>query len=205
MHALPPRLLLLDFDGLLAGYSHPVRIAHLARSCDADPQQVAQAVFASGLETAYDSGLIDTGDYLDRIGQALHCRLDAETWIAARVASCRAQPPVVELVRRMAQRMPVGILSNNGALMAEAMPRIVPELFPLLHGRVLCSGMLGARKPTAEAFARALAHFDTAPGRTLFVDDLFANVRGARAAGLQAETAKDARSLRKVLKRYRLA
>jgi len=41
-----------------------------------------------------------------------------------------------------------------------------------------------------------------APARTLFVDDLFANVRGARAAGLHAETVRDGRGLGKVLKRY---
>jgi len=42
-------------------------------------------------------------------------------------------------------------------------------------------------------------------GRTLFVDDLFTNVRGARQAGLRAETATDSRSIGKVLKRYALA
>ena len=36
---------------------------------------------------------------------------------------------------------------------------IVAPLFPLLEGRVLCSGALGVRKPDAAAFTRALDHF----------------------------------------------
>ena len=82
---------------------------------------------------------------------------------------------------------------------------IVAPLFPLLEGRVLCSGALGVRKPEAAAFARALDHFGVAAAQVLFVDDVFANVQGARAAGLQADTVTDARTLRRVLRRYGLA
>jgi len=39
---------------------------------------------------------------------------------------------------------------------------------------------------------------------TLFVDDLFVNVQGARAAGLHADTVVDARSMRTVIRRYGL-
>lgn len=38
-----------------------------------------------------------------------------------------------------------------------------------------------------------------------FIDDTFANVQGARRAGLHADTARDARALRRVLVRYGLA
>ena len=60
------------------------------------------------------------------------------------------------------------------------------------------------RKPDAAIFHKALAHFDVPATQVLFVDDVFANVQGARAVGLHAETVKDARSLAGVLKRYGL-
>lgn len=81
----------------------------------------------------------------------------------------------------------------------------MPTLFPALEGRVLCSGVLGVRKPQRAIFDHALTHFGTNAHETLFVDDLFVNVRGARAAGLHADTVVDARSMRKVLRRYALA
>ena len=200
----PPRLLLLDFDGLLVHYSHAVRIATLAHHCEVEPEAVAQAIFGSGLEAAYDSGRIDTATYLREIGRALGRPLDEAGWITARVASCRPQPQVVELVRQLDPGLTIGILSNNGGLMPQVMQQVVPALFPRLEGKLLCSAMLGVRKPAPEIFAAALVHFGVEARYALFVDDLFVNVRGARAAGLHAETARDARTLRKVLKRYRL-
>ncbi len=59
--------------------------------------------------------------------------------------------------------------------------------FPFLRwfdGAVV-SGFEGVAKPDAEIFERLLERFDLVPARTLFVDDSAANVRAARALGLQ--------------------
>ncbi|MNU10027.1 hypothetical protein D3C72_2569480 [compost metagenome] len=54
-------------------------------------------------------------------------------------------------------------------------------------------------------FQQAMDRLGARAERTLFIDDLFVNVRGARQARLHAETATDSRSFGKVLKRYGLA
>ncbi len=205
MIAAPPRLLLLDFDGVLAAYRRPLRLAHLAAATGCGSAQAERVLFGSGLETAYDGGELDTPTYLRQLGAGLGAPVDEATWIAARVAACQADPRVLAQVLAVAARTPIGVLTNNGPLMAQAIAQIVPSLFPLLQGRVLCSGALGGRKPQAQVYLQALAHFGSAPQHTLFVDDLFVNVRGARAAGLHADTVTDAASLRRVLRRYRLA
>lgn len=199
-----PRLLLLDFDGVLAAYSRAARIAHLAARCGGDPARVRQVLFASGLETAYDGGEIGTADYLQRLGAGLGAQVSEADWIAARVAGSRGDPGVIERVLALAGSLEIGVLTNNGALMAQAIAQIVPALFPLLQGRVLCSGALGGRKPQAEVYRRALDHFGIAPRHALFIDDLFVNVRGARAIGMPAETASGARALRRALARHGL-
>lgn len=204
MPSAPPSLLLLDFDGVLASYSRPRRLAALASAAACPPQRVQQVLFEQGLERAYDAGALDTQAYLTRLSDGLGHPIDRATWIAARVAACRADPAVVAHVLAVSTTAAVAVLTNNGALMTEAIARIVPSLFPLLQGRVLCSGALGGRKPQPEVYQRALAQLDADPARTLFVDDLFVNVRGARVAGLHADTVRDARALRRVLKRYGL-
>ncbi|APP77701.1 hydrolase [Xanthomonas vesicatoria ATCC 35937] len=204
-HAIyPPSLLLLDFDGVLASYSRPRRLAALATAAACTPQRVQQVLFEQGLERAYDAGAIDTQAYLTQLSNGLGQPIDRATWIAARVAACRADPAAVAQVLAVSTTTAVAVLTNNGPLMAEAIVQIVPSLFPLLQGRILCSGALGGRKPQLEVYQRALAQLDAEPARTLFVDDLFVNVRGARAAGLHADTVRDARALRRVLKRYGL-
>ncbi|QHG89170.1 HAD-IA family hydrolase [Xanthomonas sp. NCPPB 1638] len=197
-------LLLLDFDGVLASYSRPRRVAALASAAGCAQQRVQQVLFEQGLERAYDAGTLDTPTYLSQLGDGLGHRIDRATWIDARVAACRVDAAVVAQVLSVSATTPVAVLTNNGPLMADAIAKIVPSLFPLLQGRVLCSGALGGRKPDVQVYHRALAALDATAADTLFLDDLFVNVRGARAAGLHADTVRDARAVRRVLKRYGL-
>lgn len=203
----PPRIrrILFDFDGVLAHYKHERRIGHLARASGAEHEHVRATLFASGLESEYDNGRISTGDYLRRLGEGLGASIDEDTWIASRKAGSRSDPGVLRHIEALDPSLELGVLTNNGLLMAQAIPRIVAPVFPRLQGRVLCSGGLQLRKPDARIFARALELLQWDAGETLFVDDVFANVQGARGAGLHAETVKDGRSLGKVLKRYALA
>ena len=96
----------------------------------------------------------------------------------------------------------MGVLTNNGAMMTQAIPRIVARLASRIEGRVLTSGGLQRRKPAPKTFTHALDVLGWDAASTLFVDDLFTNVQGSREAGLHAETVTDARSLCKALKRY---
>lgn len=203
---MPPPLdcLLLDFDGVLANYVRHLRVRHLADACGRTPAQVHAALFDSGLEQQFDSGL-DSTAYLQQLGSALRVPISVAQWQHARIAASPPQAGVVERVQRIALTLPIAILTNNGALMAQTIPRILPSLAPMLDGRILCSGALGGRKPDPAVFLRAVELLGVRPSRTLFVDDLFVNVRGAREAGLHADTAGDSRSFGKVIRRYGLA
>ena len=79
----------------------------------------------------------------------------------------------------------VALVSNGGA---QEQRRKVEALG--LHewcDAIVISGEAGVRKPDAAIFARALAALDVAPGEALHVgDNLDADVRGAREAGLVA-------------------
>lgn len=195
--------LLLDFDRVLVRYARHLRVAHLAASCGCTPAQVHAALFDSGLEQQHDAGL-DSAQYLQQLGNTLHTPVSIAQWQDARIAASLPQTGVIERVQRVARDVPIAILTNNGAMMADTIPRILPGLADALEHRILCSGALGGRKPDPAVFVQALALLGARAERTLFIDDLFVNVRGARQAGLQAETASDSRSLGKVLKRYAL-
>jgi HAD superfamily hydrolase (TIGR01509 family) len=196
--------LLLDFDGVLVRHARHLRVRHLAASTGRSAAQVQAALFDSGLEQQHDAGL-DSALYLQQLGAALGTTVSVAQWQDARIAASSPQAGVIERVERIARDLPIAILTNNGALMAQTIPRILPTLAEALHGRILCSGALGGRKPDAAVFVQATTLLGARAERTLFIDDLFVNVRGARQAGLHAETATDGRSIGKVLKRYGLA
>jgi putative hydrolase of the HAD superfamily len=195
--------LLLDFDGVLVRHARHLRVRHLAASTGCSVAQVQAALFDSGLEQQHDAGL-DSTLYLQQVSAALGSTLGIAQWQAARIAASLPQAGVIERIEQVARRLPIAILTNNGALMADTIPRILPTLATALHGRILCSGALGGRKPDPAVFVQAMALLGTRAARTLFIDDLFTNVRGARQAGLLAETATDSRSIGKALKRYGL-
>lgn len=199
-------LLLLDVDGVLVQYQRAQRVLHLAEALDVAPETVQAALYDCGLEAQHDCGVLDGPTYLAQLSRQLGRTVDMYTWIAARQAASHPQPAVLQRLQRLQTlQLPMAVLTNNGALMQQALPTLLPELFPALQGRVFCSADFGLRKPAPAVFLRTLEALGVAPARTLFVDDLFANVRGARAAGLHAETVRDGRGLGKVLKRYQIA
>ncbi|MDV9043498.1 HAD-IA family hydrolase [Stenotrophomonas sp. RAC2] len=195
-------LLLLDVDGVLVQYQRAQRVLHLAQALGVSTQDVQAALYDGGLEAAHDNGTLDGPAYLAQLGERLGTTVDVAAWTAARRAASHPQAAVLQ--RLQALQLPLAVLTNNGALMKHALPSLLPELFPALLGRVFCSADFGLRKPAPEVFLRTLDALGVAPSHTLFVDDLFANVRGARAAGLHAETVRDGHGLGKMLKRYRI-
>ena len=201
---MKPRIhqVLFDFDGVLAHYRHEVRIAHLAAYAKCEHEQVRSVLFVSGLETEYDTGTIDTATYLRRLGDGIGAAVNEDTWIASRMAGSTAIDDVLVRIAALHADVAMGVLTNNGAMMTQAIPRIVARLASRIEGRVLTSGGLQRRKPAPKTFTHALDVLGWDAASTLFVDDLFTNVQGAREAGLHAETVTDARSLGKALKRY---
>ena len=198
------RRILFDFDGVLAPYRHETRIAALAGFAGCAHEQVREVLFASGLESEFDGGVIDTGTYLGRLGNGIGRPVDAEAWIAARMAGSVAEAAMLGRVAALDASLELAVLTNNGVLMEQAIPRILGPLGARFEGRVLCSGALRVRKPDPTVYRLALERLDWERAGTLFVDDSFANVQSARKFGLHAETVVDARSLGRMLRRYTL-
>jgi FMN phosphatase YigB (HAD superfamily) len=196
--------LLLDFDGVLASYRRQDRVRHLAAHAQVPATQVWEVLYDSGLEARYDAGRIDSGAYLETLGRGLGRGVDQAMWHAARLAGTRAEPRALQHLAALDPSLPLAVLTNNGPLIEPVVAQTVGDLLPRLQGKILCSGQFGLRKPAPEVYRRALALLGWKAGITLFVDDLFVNVQGARAAGLQADSVRDARALGRVLKRYRL-
>ena len=96
------------------------------------------------------------------------------------------------------------MLTNNGALLLDVLPDLLPELAAPFGSNLLCSGRFGLRKPDPAMFAAALRELGHDPATALFLDDTPANVEGARAAGLQAAHVPGPAALRSVLAGYGL-
>lgn len=92
--------------------------------------------------------------------------------------------PVLEAVRRARA---AGIAT---ALVSDA--RAVPPDCAALFDLVVLGAALGPRKPDPEVFRQVAARLGLSPAECVVVDDVPANVRGARAAGAVVVLHRDA-------------
>ena len=91
---------------------------------------------------------------------------------------------MIELIDEVRQVVPVALLSNASTRLRDDLEICgIHDAFDLVVG----SAEIGAAKPDAKAFQAALDGLDVVADRVLFIDDLEANVVGARAVGMRAE------------------
>ena len=92
--------------------------------------------------------------------------------------------PMLKLAAGLAQRVPRLILSNTNAIHME----FVLERFPVIQefDDQILSHEVGLLKPDRAIYELAAKRSGFEVGRMLFIDDLHANVEGARGAGMRA-------------------
>jgi putative hydrolase of the HAD superfamily len=180
-------LLLLDLDGVLYDFAPERRLDHLAQLSARDPASIHAAIWGSDFERAAEAGAYTSGaDYLRAFNERLGMELTLAQWIDARVAAMTPRPRMLATVESLRARIPVAVLTNNGMLVRETLPQLVPELWALLGERIHVTAEFCARKPDPRVFERVASAYGCRPETVLFVDDDEENVQGARLAGLQA-------------------
>jgi epoxide hydrolase-like predicted phosphatase len=105
--------------------------------------------------------------------------------------------PMVKLASALATRLPRVILSNTNAIHIEH----IFARYPFLQefDAHVFSHEVGFLKPDAAIYRLTLDKCGLEPERTLFVDDLRANVEGARAVGMRAIQFESAEQVRQEL------
>ena len=194
-----PNVVLFDLDGVLARYDHGSRLQVLAQRCGVRVEDVARALFDSGLERDADLGLHDAEGQVAEFARRLGVAVSLVDCVDARRAAIEADRKMLEVARGLARHVQVAILSNNNLLLRDHLPAICPPLFPLFEDRVFCSAQFGLAKPDPAIFHACLAKLGAAPGEALFIDDKPENANGARQAGLHAHHYRDLPDLRSAL------
>ena len=171
------------------------------------------------LLTESGADLSDLPGWLARIGLDAHERgeLSGELFLERVAATCGGRPldPVrlrgawldmfddapdmFALATGLMSDYRVFLLSNIGDLHWAHVDACY-GLGGLVHG-ALTSFRAGVVKPDAQIFRAAERQFDLEPGRTVFIDDIGANVRGAQACGWHGIRHVDAVATRAALRR----
>lgn len=117
--------------------------------------------------------------------------VDEQTFLAAFNSICKGVVPArLDFLMQLRQRYRLFLLSNTNALHAAAFEPMFTAINPerpiaSYFDQVFYSHELNERKPDKAAYEAVLARAQLTPEKTVFVDDLEANIIAANALGIR--------------------
>ncbi len=192
------RHLLLDLAGVLCRFDSAARLERLATASGLETARIDERLYGCGIVDQCDRGEMDAADIRSVLRDQLGLRCDdlelARLWASA----FTPDEQVLAVVDDVAPGVTRSLLTNNDALLRDALPLVLPTV----HARIaipLFSATIRVTKPSPAAFAAGLAVLGAAPADVLFVDDSKSNIDGARRMGIAAIHFTSAESLRSEL------
>jgi putative hydrolase of the HAD superfamily len=142
-----------------------------------------------------ERGEVDAAEFAELFEQEARAAggtIDAAAVLGALTG--RPRPEMVEAVRRCAERLPTGLVTNNFTLGGSGGPRPELEAILSLFHVVVESSKVGLRKPDPRIYELACDELGVSPVGTVFLDDLGVNLKPARAMGMTTIKVTDAAS-----------
>lgn len=176
------RAIVFDFGNVVGFFDHrraSGRLAELGQIC---PDALHADLFGGPLEDDYEAGRIGTDEFLRRLRALGRFSCADEELVRAYADIFWPNEPVCALIPRLRGRYRLLLGSNTSELHSLHFRRQFADVLRHFDAVVL-SHEIGARKPS-RAFFECCERFAGYPADAcLFIDDLPANVDGARAAG----------------------
>ncbi len=174
--------IVFDFGNVIGYFDYGRAARNLARHTGLAEDYLCQLLFDEELKDDYESGRITSAEFLRRVRARLgiDCADDFLTTIYSDIFW--SNDDVCALVPRLKGRYRLLLGSNTTELHAIQFQRQFADTLRHFDGLVF-SHAVGVRKPRAEFFGHCHKLADCAVEQCVFIDDLEANIEGARACG----------------------
>lgn len=177
--------LFFDFGNVIGSFDHRIAVRQFIRDCDLDEAACFSAVYDTFLEDEFESGRVGGEEFIRRSCKAISYRGTPEQFRTAFQDIFRPNPLICDLIPRLAGRHRLVLASNTNELHAAFFRETFREVLRHFSGLGL-SHEASARKPDRRFFEHCQRLAECPPEQCLFIDDLAANVAGAREFGWQA-------------------
>jgi glucose-1-phosphatase len=178
-------LVVFDMDGVLTRLDTARRLELLSEMTGKDPAFLHAAIWASDFESSAEAGAYPTGaEYLAEFNRRTQSSLKREQWVRARHDATTLSAETLRLAQAVRGQCGIAMLTNNGSLLHESVPEILPDVRRVFGDRAHASFQFHARKPQPEVFERLLRRYDIVASRAVFIDDSEEFVAGARNIGM---------------------
>ena len=194
-------LAVFDLDGVLIDFHPERRLSRLAEMTGLLPAVIHAAIWGSEFEREAEAGAYQTGEaYLAAFNARLGSAVTRAEWTTARAAAMTPRPEMMAFIDELRGHADLALLTNNGALLREALPEVAPEVAARFGTASHASCEFLARKPDPVVYQRLLARYRVPPYAAVFIDDSPDNVAGAITAGLHGIHFTDVPALRSALR-----
>jgi putative hydrolase of the HAD superfamily len=175
--------IIFDFGNVVGFFDHGLTLRKLTPFTDMTAEEMYREIYDGPLEDEFESGRLDIDDFLTRFRTLCRLRCDRH-FISKAVADIfRPNPEICDLIPRLRPKYRLLLGSNTNPIHSERYVAQFADLFAHFDALIL-SHEVGHRKPAPGFFRHCLTWANCEPGECLFVDDLPANIEGAKAAGL---------------------
>lgn len=189
---------IFDLDGVIRQWNDD-ELDEVEASYGLEPRTILTVAFSAELGHAAVTGRLTHPQWMAAIRARVIAEHGADVIGALdewELNVGRVDVDMLAVVRAARRRTKVALLSNGTT-------RLRRDLHVLdLHDEldeIFNTAEIGVAKPDPEVFRIVCGDLDVAPVDTLFIDDLAANVEGARVAGLRAHRHTDLSSTRAFL------
>jgi putative hydrolase of the HAD superfamily len=176
------KALVFDFGNVVAFFDHYQTLNRIARYTAMAPEAMYAAIYNGALEDEFESGRITMAEFLERFRQICGLSCGADVLAPAVADIFRPNPDVCALLPSLRGRHRLVLGSNTNELHSRHFRRQFADTLALFDAIVL-SHDIGVRKPLPGFFEHCRQLAGCAPAECVFIDDLPANVAGARACG----------------------
>jgi glucose-1-phosphatase len=174
--------LAFDFGRVVGFFDHRLITNRLVVHTGLSVEEMHSQLFDDLLEDDYESGRISTPEFLQRVRQSCQLTCPDDLLAAAWADIFWPNPEVCALLPRLQPRYRLLLGSNTNELHARQFCAQFADWLRYFDAAVL-SYQIGVRKPRAGFFEHCARRAGYPPNECVFIDDLPANVAGARACG----------------------
>ncbi len=177
--------IIFDLGRVLIPFDFDRAYAQMTARCGLGADQIRDRIRAARLVPDYESGRIESRDFVARIGNILEISLDFDEFCSIWSSIFLPETLVPEsFVQGLRRRYRLVLLSNTN----EIHYSMLEKQYPILghFDEYTLSYRVGAMKPEARIYADALAKAKCAPEHCFFTDDIPEYVEGARRCGIDA-------------------
>ena len=176
------KAIIFDFGNVVGFFDHGRTLEKLRPFTSLTPEAMLASVYDGDLEDRFERGHLTPLAFLEQAHQLWQLRCDIQVLADAIGDIFCPNQEVCDLVPKLAQHYRILLGSNTNAIHAQRFLTQFADVLSHFDSLVL-SYEIGARKPAAEFFQHCQSRANAQPSECVFVDDLAANVEGAKAAG----------------------